>query len=464
MVGNAVGRVPDSVVYMSVGATVAATVAEATVSFAHRITATSLSASRYITSEALNATDQLFELYGVPNGVSAKLAFGKDAGEALLFIQRVLKQFGGLPPGMSLTEAFSSISALAWLHQAAGVTDPRVMCNSETASSQPDPHTLELMKRYLPFAMVTYGHVFLRFLGLLALDSDATGDLLAVAALTGNATVLESEWEGSTYCPGFVLSVDHGAKAIVLALRGTVSIHDVLTDLVCQQQPFLQGAAHSGMMKAAEMLLERLWGRIETALVDHPGHSLVLTGHSLGAGTATLLASLIGSTVVAHGPTRSVTVNVHCYAFAPPAVLSLDLARACQHVTSVIVGPDLVPRLSLATTIEVKELLAALNWDPQLESDIQARSENPQADDAAFAREVLGGLEQHVSVSEKLYPGGTILWTSVPSSASEFTVVDQKGFDSIVLIGTDALSSHMPQAYAEAALGEVLLPIVLGPS
>ena len=42
--------------------------------------------------------------------------------------------------------------------------------------------------------------------------------------------------------------------------------------------------------------------------------------------------------------------QVHCYAYSPPAVLSLERARAVAgHVTSVVVADDMVPPFPLTT-------------------------------------------------------------------------------------------------------------------
>lgn len=127
------------------------------------------------------------------------------------------------------------------------------------------------------------------------------------------------------------------------SFRGTLRIHDVLTDLVCKQEP-LQigdtiGAAHGGMLKAAQRLLDELRADIEAALSSNIGFKLVLCGHSLGGGLATLMAVLIGPTIQVQPSEPENTahhVPVTCFAYASPAVLSLELAAEATHVTSVV--------------------------------------------------------------------------------------------------------------------------------
>lgn len=71
------------------------------------------------------------------------------------------------------------------------------------------------------------------------------------------------------------------------------------------------------------------------------GLRLVVCGHSLGAGVASLLSLLL----------RPYVPTLHCYAFSPPgAMVSGNLARMMEGwVTSVVLHKDCVPRMSLPT-------------------------------------------------------------------------------------------------------------------
>lgn len=70
------------------------------------------------------------------------------------------------------------------------------------------------------------------------------------------------------------------------------------------------------------------------------GYQLVITGHSLGAGVASILALLIKLNL--NFP------NMTCYAFSPPGSLfSFPLAQYCrQFITAVVLGNDIVPRFT----------------------------------------------------------------------------------------------------------------------
>ena len=85
----------------------------------------------------------------------------------------------------------------------------------------------------------------------------------------------------------FVL-VDPSRKAVVLAIRGTASIEDALTDCQCRGAPFLTGLAHEKFAAFAKSIVDRTYGRIVKYIKANDIHQVILTGHSLGAGVASL--------------------------------------------------------------------------------------------------------------------------------------------------------------------------------
>ncbi|XP_062859416.1 diacylglycerol lipase-beta [Trichomycterus rosablanca] len=152
----------------------------------------------------------------------------------------------------------------------------------------------------------------------------------------------------------FFVALDHKREAVLVAVRGTLSLKDVLTDLSaeCEDLPVdgVSGAcyAHKGIAQAAGYVYKRLIndGILSQAFNIAPEYRLVITGHSLGAGTAALLAALLHSNY----PT------LQCYAFSPPGgLMSKALADySKQFVISVVLGKDLVPRLSIPNMEDLK--------------------------------------------------------------------------------------------------------------
>ncbi|KAJ8246358.1 hypothetical protein GJAV_G00266850 [Gymnothorax javanicus] len=152
----------------------------------------------------------------------------------------------------------------------------------------------------------------------------------------------------------FYVALDHQKEAVLVAVRGTLSLEDALTDLSadCESLP-VEGVsgtcyAHKGITQAANYIYKKLIndGILNQAFSIAPEYKLVISGHSLGAGTASILAILL----------RSAFPTLLCYAFSPPGgLLSKALAEySRQFVVSVVLGKDLVPRLSIPNMEDLK--------------------------------------------------------------------------------------------------------------
>ncbi|XP_063983800.1 diacylglycerol lipase-beta-like [Diachasmimorpha longicaudata] len=145
----------------------------------------------------------------------------------------------------------------------------------------------------------------------------------------------------------FCVIADHKAATIVIVIRGSLSLRDLITDIAAASASFEpQGLpkgsmAHRGMIIGAKVLLKQLnkYKVLEKAFEAYPHYSLTLTGHSLGAGLAVLLALLI----------RPIYPNLRVYAFATPAgLLSREAAKVTEDfVFTIGLGDDLVMRLSV---------------------------------------------------------------------------------------------------------------------
>ncbi|GAA6226013.1 sn1-specific diacylglycerol lipase beta [Lates japonicus] len=152
----------------------------------------------------------------------------------------------------------------------------------------------------------------------------------------------------------FYVALDHKREAVLVAVRGTLSLKDVLTDLSaeCENLPIegVSGAcyAHKGICQAASYIYKKLVndGILNQAFSVAPEYKLVVTGHSLGAGTAAVLAVML----------RNSFPTLQCYAFSPPGgLLSKALADYSKDfVVSVVLGKDLVPRLSIPNMEDLK--------------------------------------------------------------------------------------------------------------
>lgn len=148
--------------------------------------------------------------------------------------------------------------------------------------------------------------------------------------------LLYSFWGNEPLFPGNFAFINHEANTIVWVIRPTLSTEDVMVDLLADSVEFMGGYAHQGMVMSAHNMLDKVFPIIEKALVAYETYDLVICGHSLGAGMATILSMLLYP-----------RYNVAALAFACPPCISADLARKSQtHVMSIVIGDDIISRLS----------------------------------------------------------------------------------------------------------------------
>ena len=184
-------------------------------------------------------------------------------------------------------------------------------------------------------------------------------------------------------CPRHAVILDREGKQVVVAIRGTRSLSDaVVHDLVCIAVPFLNGMAHKGMARAALAVIASVREVVNKALCDNKGFGVVLTGHSMGAGTAALATMLLLEGCSTMGSTMSSTMRgamggrrqsiygsllppntpVRCFAFAPPPVFApfeaapqgtRDAILAFKHGDDVFANSSLLSLRALLITCRI---------------------------------------------------------------------------------------------------------------
>ncbi|KAI7866551.1 Alpha/Beta hydrolase protein [Spinellus fusiger] len=167
--------------------------------------------------------------------------------------------------------------------------------------------------------------------------------------------------KGAAFQPSYFLAIDRSRKAIVLSIRGTWSLYDAITDLVCLYKPWKNGLVHSGMLASAQWFYTEIVPQIFRYIHLNRNYvsAFIITGHSLGGGAASLLTMM----VVDHlEELRKVSCNpnfmLRCYSYAPVALSSHQLGSLYDRfIFSFICQDDIVGRLSYGTAMELKELV-----------------------------------------------------------------------------------------------------------
>ncbi|XP_048223334.1 diacylglycerol lipase-beta isoform X1 [Perognathus longimembris pacificus] len=238
---------------------------------------------------------------------------------------------------------------------------------------------LENCHHYMRFAAAAYGwplYIYRNpFTGLCTIGGDCYRSRTAEYDLVGGdqlnchfGSILQTtglqyrdfihvSFHDKVYELPFLVALDHRKECVLVAVRGTMSLQDILTDLSAESESLDLGVdlqdcvAHKGISQAARYIYQRLVhdGILSQAFSVAPEYRLVIVGHSLGAGAAALLAIML----------RGSYPQVRAYAFSPPrGLLSKSLYEYSQDfIVSLILGKDVIPRLSVSNMEDLKKRL-----------------------------------------------------------------------------------------------------------
>ena len=161
--------------------------------------------------------------------------------------------------------------------------------------------------------------------------------------------IMYASFENDLYRTPFLVCLDHEMQAVVIAVRGTLSMQDIITDLTASteaiglpEHPTFK--VHKGMLRTASWIIEKLdeFEIVETAFSKVNNYRLIVTGHSMGSGVACIVGMLL----------HDKYPHLHCYCFSPTGSLVNETAAEYtkDFVTSFTLGQDMVARFSISTS------------------------------------------------------------------------------------------------------------------
>lgn len=252
----------------------------------------------------------------------------------------------------------------------------------------------------------------------------------AVVEEMGDAEVVFASYRNDLEMKPYGIFLDHDTKSIVIAIRGSLSLEDCITDVLCKPSELLEAGkrwgfngknrwAHSGMLRSAEAIREdieregvlraliysagsdnnnsgigsgpRIQGTHSSYQSEanspvsgvraHPHYNLMVVGHSLGAGAAVLLSLML----------RNNYPTLKCCAYGTPGCLvdPITADESRTWLTSVVLNNDIIARAGISTLNHLRgEVLTAIT---------RARTTKTK---------ILRTLIEEVEVSDYLYPKG----------------------------------------------------------
>ncbi|GAB2292271.1 hypothetical protein Dimus_026520 [Dionaea muscipula] len=187
---------------------------------------------------------------------------------------------------------------------------------------------------------------------------------LAKYSMLRGSNVLKFVKDSSVMRPGYYIAIDGRKKLVLLGIRGTHTVYDLITDIVStshEEVTFEGYSTHFGTAEAARWFLTHEMETIKKCLDEHKGFRLRLVGHSLGAATASLLAVMLrkkSQKELGFDPD-----TVHAVGYATPPCVSMELAESCSaYVTTVIMQDDIIPRLSVTSLARLRNEIIQTDW------------------------------------------------------------------------------------------------------
>lgn len=343
---------------------------------------------------------------------------------------------------------------------------------------------LENIKYYLKFSMAMYGWPLYMLMNLscgichlvphcrcCSCNHVPKGDnccqcnMAAFYKLTEDIDIkiLHVSFQNEVFQSPFIVSVDHKNSAVVVSIRGSLSLEDAITDMSAEtgiaKTKHLEFQCHQGILQTAyyvKGILEE-HSLLEKGFQDTENERIVVTGHSLGAGVAAILAILL----------KDKYDDVRCFSYAPPGGLlgCVSSEYSKTFIVSAFFGDDIIPRLSLRNIERLKyEITAFIKACPLPKYKIMANRLLCGNETSKFVRKMkdIIDAERPALQQEQLYPPGVVLYVTeekneykrfgICSCSSETCSMKWLTPDQFqeILISSSMVSDHLPDSLNDA--------------
>ena len=226
---------------------------------------------------------------------------------------------------------------------------------------------------------------------------------------------------------------------VIIGVRGTKSLADAITDLICEDVEYRGGKAHSFIVNSGKFIAKQHTKMLED-LLEHSGKSklkVTLVGHSLGGGAASIAGFEFRD---------NEKFDVQVIGFGSPALVSQDLATKADFITTVrtsqdgdylnilfvnvpahlnpflqvVNDSDMVPRMSGISVANLLMDVMQFDWFPYADRDAQeAIDALHERQPMIFNRDLMNKAKDILSPHIKEYANSKIVKKSMERAEVE---------------------------------------------
>lgn len=176
-------------------------------------------------------------------------------------------------------------------------------------------------------------------------DNDASNQSALLEYLGINQNdIIKVNWSSSLYQPAYIIAFDHNTNNIVISIRGTMSVQDIITDINNVNINFGDGKIHGGIHKAAKNIYNDMLETLQKLTNDdkYKDYGFRFVGHSLGGAVASIITHMFFNDF------SSLISKTKTYCYGSPPVFSHNIAEKwSSNIITIVNNKDIIPRLSV---------------------------------------------------------------------------------------------------------------------
>nr|CAG8644046.1 7788_t:CDS:10 [Entrophospora candida] len=221
-----------------------------------------------------------------------------------------------------------------------------------------DIDKIQLAQKYLKYSMASYGSFLFNWFGyghnMAPINRKAIQEFFG---LDKDDIICWEYGLNTVSVPNYMIIRDPETNNLIITIRGTMNVTDVITDVLARYESWNGGLVHRGVLRSAQYLVKRSLKSIKKAVKKFNSRAIQVIGHSLGASISSIVTLLL------HEECKSLLENgieILAWNFATAPCCSLDLAKkpeAMNYINNFINENDVIPRLSYGNLMDFKELV-----------------------------------------------------------------------------------------------------------